>query len=155
MLLSAAPAWAHVTVDAPGATSGGGDQLITFRVPTESDTASTTGLKVQLPTDTPIASVLVQPIPGWTFTETTVKLSKPIVTDDGDVRPCRRRPEQHEPDGSGGNYGGAAHERTHGQPFDQCNTMVAVATVVSNSDVVTLSVITQVPAAGSSTELAE
>jgi uncharacterized protein YcnI len=85
VLLSTATAWAHVTVDAPGATSGGGDQIITFRVPTESDTLSTTGLKVQLPTDTPIASVLVQPLTGWTFKETTVKLAKPIVTDDGDI----------------------------------------------------------------------
>jgi uncharacterized protein len=78
-------AWAHVTVDAPGATQGGGDQIINFRVPTESDTASTTALKVQLPIDTPIASVLVQPIAGWSFTETSVKLATPIVTDDGDI----------------------------------------------------------------------
>ena len=81
----AAGASAHVTVDAPGAIRGGGDQIITFRVPTESDTASTNALKVQLPTDTPIASVLVQPITGWSFKETTVKLAKPIVTDDGDI----------------------------------------------------------------------
>ncbi len=85
VLLGTASAWAHVTVDAPGATRGGSDQLITFRVPTESATASTNALKVQLPTDTPIASVLVQPVPGWSFTETTAKLAKPIVTDDGDI----------------------------------------------------------------------
>ncbi len=82
---SAGIASAHVTVSAPGAVQGGSDQIITFRVPTESDTASTTALKVQLPTDTPIASVLVQPVPGWSFTETTTKLAKPIVTDDGDI----------------------------------------------------------------------
>jgi hypothetical protein len=29
--------------------------------------------------------VLVQPTPGWTFTETSVNLAKPIVTDDGDI----------------------------------------------------------------------
>jgi uncharacterized protein len=85
LALGVAPAWAHVTVDAPGATQGGGDQIITFRVPTESDTAGTTALKVQLPTSTPIASVLVQPVPGWSFIETTVKLATPIVTDDGDI----------------------------------------------------------------------
>jgi periplasmic copper chaperone A len=79
------PASAHVTVDAPGATRGGSDQMINVRVPTESDTASTIGLKLQLPTDTPIASVLVEPIAGWTFTETTSKLARPIVTDDGDI----------------------------------------------------------------------
>ncbi|MBV9593038.1 MAG: YcnI family protein [Actinobacteria bacterium] len=76
---------AHVTVSAPGAVRGGGDQLITFRVPTESESASTIGLKVQLPAATPIASVLVQPIAGWSFTETTSKLAKPIVTDDGTI----------------------------------------------------------------------
>ena len=64
---------------------GGSDQIITFRVPTESDTASTNALKVALPTDTPIASVLVQPITGWSFKETTVKLATPIITDDGDI----------------------------------------------------------------------
>jgi periplasmic copper chaperone A len=85
MLALAAPASAHVTISAPGATRGGSDAVITFRVPTESDTASTTGLQVRLPTDTPIAGVLVQPIPGWTHTQKTVKLAKPISTDDGDI----------------------------------------------------------------------
>src|ERR1700712_698336 len=79
------PASAHVTVDPPGATRGGSDQTINLRVPTESDTASTIGLKLQLPTATPIASVLVQPIAGWTFKETTSTLAKPIVTDDGNI----------------------------------------------------------------------
>ncbi len=85
MLALAAPASAHVTVSAPGAARGGSDAMITFRVPTESDTASTTGLQVRLPTDTPIAGVLVRPIPGWTHTQKTVKLAEPISTDDGDI----------------------------------------------------------------------
>jgi uncharacterized protein YcnI len=76
---------AHVTVDAPGATKGGGDQIITFRVPTESDSASTTQLKLQLPTDTPLASVDVLALPGWTFAKSSVKLATPIHTDDGDI----------------------------------------------------------------------
>jgi uncharacterized protein len=84
-LWAAGAASAHVTVNADGATSGGSDQIITFRAPTESATASTIGLKVQLPTDTPIASVLVQPLPGWTSKETSVKLTTPIKTDDGDI----------------------------------------------------------------------
>ena len=85
ILAVAAPAWAHVTVEAPGAVQGGSDQIINVRVPCESNTASTIGVKFQLPIDTPIASVLVQPTPGWTFKETTVTLAKPIVTDDGDI----------------------------------------------------------------------
>lgn len=84
-LVLAGPASAHVTVSAPGATAGGSDQVITFRVPNESATAATTELQVKFPTDTPIASVLPQPHPGWTVTTTTVKLAKPIVTDDGDI----------------------------------------------------------------------
>ncbi|SOD75082.1 uncharacterized protein SAMN05892883_4286 [Jatrophihabitans sp. GAS493] len=85
LIALAAPASAHVTVSAPGAVQGGGDQLITFRVPNESATAGTVGLKVQLPTETPIASVLIQPIPGWSFTLKTSKLATPIKTDDGDI----------------------------------------------------------------------
>ncbi len=80
----AGAASAHVTVTAPGATSGGSDQEITFRVPVEKDVNSV-GLQVALPTNTPIASVLVLPVPGWTSTEKSVKLAEPIVTDDGDI----------------------------------------------------------------------
>ena len=83
--LSSGVASAHVTVSAPGATVGGSDQLITFRVPNESGTASTIGLTVQLPTDTPIASVLVAPHTGWTDKVTTATLATPIKTDDGDI----------------------------------------------------------------------
>jgi uncharacterized protein len=84
LLALAAPASAHVTVSSPGATQGG-YAVLTFRVPTESDTASTTALKVQLPTGTPFASVLVQPHPGWTFATKTTKLASPLETDDGDA----------------------------------------------------------------------
>jgi uncharacterized protein len=84
-LITAAAASAHVTVDAPGATRGGTDQTITFRVPNELPKAATTQLQISIPTDTPIASVLPQVHPGWTVTTTTVKLAKPIHTDDGDI----------------------------------------------------------------------
>lgn len=80
----AGPASAHVTVNSPGATQGG-YTVLTFRVPTESATASTTKLQVQFPTDTPIASILVQPHPGWSFQAITTKLPTPITTDDGDA----------------------------------------------------------------------
>lgn len=84
LLVLAAPAFAHVTVSAPGATRGSSDQEITFRVPVEAD-VDTVGLKVALPTGTPIASVEVQAMAGWTHTEKTTKLTKPIKTDDGDI----------------------------------------------------------------------
>jgi hypothetical protein len=63
--LVAGPAGAHVEADAEGATQAG-FAVITFRVPTESETASTVGLKVQLPPDQPLASLSVKPHPGWT-----------------------------------------------------------------------------------------
>ena len=58
------PALAHVTVN-PDTAAGGGYTKISFRVPTESDTASTTRLQVYFPADHPFGSVSVQPVPGW------------------------------------------------------------------------------------------
>jgi periplasmic copper chaperone A len=84
MLVVAAPAFAHVTVSAPGAARGGSDQEITFRVPVEKN-VNTVGLKLALPTNTPIASVEVQAMAGWTHTQKTTKLATPIKTDDGDI----------------------------------------------------------------------
>ena len=66
LLAAAGPSSAHVTVHSTDAVQGG-YSVLTFRVPTESATASTVKLQVQFPTATPIASVLVQPHPGWSF----------------------------------------------------------------------------------------
>ena len=84
-LLAAGSASAHVTVSAPGVAAGDTDAVITLQVPDESDSASTVGLKVQLPTDHPIAGVLVKPMPGWTAKIVQTKLANPIHTDDGDI----------------------------------------------------------------------
>ncbi|UQX87657.1 YcnI family protein [Jatrophihabitans telluris] len=83
-LLTAAPALAHVTVSAANAVQGG-YSTITFQVPTESAAANTVAVAVQLPLDTPIASVSVQPKPGWTYTEKTAKPSTPLSSDGGAV----------------------------------------------------------------------
>lgn len=64
-LAAAGAASAHVAVDGTD-TRQGGYGVVTLRVPTESDTASTTGVTVRLPTDTPLASVRTTPVPGWT-----------------------------------------------------------------------------------------
>lgn len=79
MLVVAAPvaASAHVTID-PGQAEAGGWTYLTFRAPTESDTASTVGLEVHLPTDTPFTHVSYQPTPGWTASVTTATLPKPV-----------------------------------------------------------------------------
>lgn len=68
---------AHVTVS-PNQAAPGGWTYVPFRVPTESDTASTTGLVVHLPTDTPFTSVSYQPTPGWTGQVTTETLPHPV-----------------------------------------------------------------------------
>lgn len=66
-LAVAAPlaASAHVSVS-PSEAAAGSYALLTFRVPNESDTAGTIELAVALPTDTPFASVSVEPVSGWT-----------------------------------------------------------------------------------------
>ncbi|WP_029431315.1 YcnI family protein [Blastococcus sp. URHD0036] len=68
---------AHIRVSSADAAPGGYGEL-TFRVPNESDTASTVSLRVQIPTDTPLASVSVKPVPGWTATTTTGAIDPPV-----------------------------------------------------------------------------
>jgi uncharacterized protein YcnI len=71
---------AHVSVSSADAAPGGFGK-ITFRVPNESDTASTVGLRIQVPTDTPLASLRAQSVPGWTVTLTPVPLDPPVQAD--------------------------------------------------------------------------
>ncbi len=61
----AAPASAHVTVN-PSEAKQGGYGRFAFRVPNESDSASTTKLEVVLPENAPVGSVSTMPVPGWT-----------------------------------------------------------------------------------------
>jgi uncharacterized protein YcnI len=62
-LVPASIAAAHVTVNPSEATKGGFATL-TFRVPNESDTASTTQLQVVFPDDVDL-SMRTKPVPGW------------------------------------------------------------------------------------------
>ena len=68
---------AHVRVFSSDAAPGGYGEM-TFRVPNESDTASTVSLRVQIPTDTPLASVSIKPVPGWNATTTTGLIDPPV-----------------------------------------------------------------------------
>lgn len=74
---SALPAAAHVTVH-PGEAVGGSWAKLTFRVPTESATASTTSLTLTFPTDHPLASVSLKPKQGWVATTATAALPTPV-----------------------------------------------------------------------------
>ncbi|MCX4744409.1 YcnI family protein [Kitasatospora sp. NBC_01287] len=85
VLLVAGPAAAHVTVQPPSVAKDATDQTFAFRVPNEEDSANTVKVEVDFPTDHPIPSALVAPVPGWTDQIQTTKLTTPIHTDDGDI----------------------------------------------------------------------
>jgi uncharacterized protein YcnI len=72
---------AHVSVSSPDAKPGGYAKLV-FRVPSESDTASTTKLVVTLPKDKPFTSVGAQVKDGWKVVKTTEKLAQPVKVGD-------------------------------------------------------------------------
>ncbi|WJV47611.1 YcnI family copper-binding membrane protein [Streptomyces flavofungini] len=78
LLLSAVPAFAHVSVSPEGVAAKGGYATVNFKVPNERDDASTTKLEVTFPADQPLASVMTQPVPGWKAKVTKTKLKKPI-----------------------------------------------------------------------------
>ncbi|MEH0981001.1 YcnI family copper-binding membrane protein [Micromonospora sp. CPCC 205556] len=73
----AGPASAHVTVNPKDATQGGYGRFA-FRVPNESDTASTTKVEVVLPENAPVGSVSTMPVPGWTVAVEKRKVDPPI-----------------------------------------------------------------------------
>ncbi|MER5659726.1 YcnI family copper-binding membrane protein [Streptomyces mirabilis] len=85
VLAAAGAAFAHVTVHPETYAKGATDGVLTFRVPNEEDTASTTKVQVFLPTDHPVLGVLVTPQEGWTAQVTTTKLKTPVKTDDGTI----------------------------------------------------------------------
>ncbi len=74
---AATGASAHVTVSSDDATAGGYGKL-TFRVPNESDTASTVSVRVSIPEQQALASLRAQPLPGWTVTMTSSQLAEPV-----------------------------------------------------------------------------
>ncbi|MEU6746294.1 YcnI family protein [Spirillospora sp. NPDC046719] len=80
----ATAASAHVTVN-PKTAEQGSYAKVSFRVPNEEDNAATTKLVVNLPTDHPLASVSVRPVPGWTAKVVESTLPKPVKTEGGEL----------------------------------------------------------------------
>lgn len=80
MALGLGPASAHVSV-APDGTSEGGYSQLTFKVPSESKTATTSKITVDLPTATPFTSVRVKPVPGWTAEIVRGALPQPVTVE--------------------------------------------------------------------------
>ncbi|MFI7211896.1 YcnI family protein [Micromonospora maritima] len=73
----AGPASAHVTINPQEGTQGGYGRFA-FRVPNESDTASTVKVEVNLPANAPVGSVSTMPVPGWTVAVEKRKVDPPI-----------------------------------------------------------------------------
>jgi uncharacterized protein YcnI len=84
LLMTAAPALAHVTVDPSSATKGDFTKL-SIRVPNEMDAANTVKVDVKFDENHPLASVSVKPKAGWTPQVIKKKLATPLQTDDGQV----------------------------------------------------------------------
>ncbi|MFC9631367.1 YcnI family protein [Streptomyces mirabilis] len=78
VLAVSAPAFAHVSVQPEGEAAKGGYAVVDFKVPNERDTASTNQVEVNFPTDHPLASVMPQPLDGWSVKVTKTKLAKPL-----------------------------------------------------------------------------
>jgi len=68
---------AHVSLDENTAEAGS-YALLTFKVPNESATATTTSVTVTLPTDTPFVSAAVVPVAGWDAEIITSTLPEPV-----------------------------------------------------------------------------
>src|SRR5579859_2358116 len=82
VLMLAGPALAHITIT-PASAPAGSAAVLTFHVPNEEATASTTELDMKIPTVHPIVNLLVKPVSGWTISVKTITLAKPVTTDDG------------------------------------------------------------------------
>ncbi|MFE2566323.1 YcnI family copper-binding membrane protein [Streptomyces mirabilis] len=78
VLAVSAPAFAHVSVQPEGEAAKGGYAVVDFKVPNERDNASTNKVEVNFPTDHPLASVMPQPLDGWSVKVTKTKLAKPL-----------------------------------------------------------------------------
>lgn len=76
-LVFATPAAAHVTVQ-PGEAIAGSYARFDFRVPNESDEASTIRLEANFPEDAPLPSVRTIDVPGWTAEIETRELDTPV-----------------------------------------------------------------------------
>jgi len=84
VVAAALPASAHVHA-VPDATAADGYSVVTFRVPNESETASTVRLVTTLPQDAPFTFVAVRPVPGWTAQVTQDPLPTPVTRDGATV----------------------------------------------------------------------
>ena len=118
----AGPASAHVSVSSSDAAPGGFGKLA-FRVPNESDTASTVSLRIQIPPEAAMASVRVQPVPGWTATTTTAELDEPLEAHGQEISTYVSVVEFRAADGGGIRPGEFQEFALSGGPFPEAESL--------------------------------
>ena len=131
-LVAAGAASAHVSVSSADAAAGDFGRL-TFRVPTESDTASTVALWISIPEESAMASLRVQPVPGWTVTTTTSDLQTPLESHGEQVTSYVSVVEFRAADGGGIRPGEFQEFALSGGPFPD-SAQLSYPTVQSYSD---------------------
>ena len=127
-----AAASAHVTVSSADAGPGGYGKL-TFRVPNESDTASTVALRIQIPEAAAMGSLRAQPVPGWTVTTTTAELLEPIEVHGQEISSYVSLVEFRADEGGGIAPGQFQEFALSGGPFPEADQL-SFPTVQSYSD---------------------
>jgi periplasmic copper chaperone A len=132
LALSAGVAAAHVTVSSTDAAPGGFGKL-TFRVPNESDTASTVAIRIQIPEEAAMASLRAQPLPGWTVSMTTTDLEEPLEAHGQEISSYVSVVEFRAEDGAGIGPGEFQEFAISGGPFPDAET-VSYPIVQSYSD---------------------
>jgi uncharacterized protein YcnI len=113
---------AHVSVSSPDASAGGFGKL-TFRVPNESDTASTISVKIQIPPETPLASLSTLPVQGWTVTRTESDLETPVQVEGQEISSYTSVVEFRADDGGGIAPGEFQEFSLSGGPFPDTDSM--------------------------------
>jgi uncharacterized protein YcnI len=98
--------------------------MLTFRVPDESDSASTVGLRISIPEEAALASLTVQPVPGWTVTLTTSDLATPLESHGEQVGTYVSVVEFRAADGGGIRPGEFQEFSLAGGPFPDAGTLV-------------------------------
>jgi uncharacterized protein YcnI len=83
-LAGASTASAHVSVSS-SSTAPGGWAVLSFRAPTESESASAVKFDIHLPTDTPFTSVRIEPVAGWSAELVETELPESVTDDDGNT----------------------------------------------------------------------
>jgi periplasmic copper chaperone A len=123
---------AHVSVSSSDATPGGFGKM-TFRVPNESDIASTVSLRIQIPEEAAMASLRIQPVAGWTATTTTAELEEPLAAHGQEISSYVSVVEFRAVDGGGIRPGEFQEFALSGGPFPEAESL-AFPAVQSYSD---------------------